>query len=197
LGQLAPLPLHAESLSVLFLLCLLFYSLVLMALFSYLITMGAPLWLMGLYMLVMLINTFFEFGLEIIEESSKRKARPPALPLKFFDMFSGRGRFKRQLLMLMIFAGLAWRLATMGLAYPTLMVVCFVCLVFPASLAVNALYENLLEMINPVTLIGFMVITGKSYVVAVVSLALLVLALTLIFLLSWVLFLTLVPPGSL
>lgn len=142
-----------------------------MGVISYIATGGLPIYLVGIWMLVMLINTFFEYGLEIIAESSKGIARPPPLDLHFFNIFNGRGRFVRQMLMLGIFGGLSNQLFTFGLDYLALAVICFVALAFPASLAVNALYENLYEVINPLSLIDFALIVGKQYALAVAALA--------------------------
>ena len=188
-------PLHLECVSGMLFLCLLFYFLVLIALFSYTITMGAPLYVMGSYMLLMLINSFFEYGLEVIDESALGKATPPTLPLNFFDILKGRGRFKRQLLMLLFFGVIIWQLFAMNLVYLALAILIFTILVFPASLLVNALYEDFFEIINPLTLIGVMLITGWQYVAATGLLFALILALVMLFIASWVTFLFILPLG--
>ena len=188
-------PLHLECVSGMLFLCLLFYFLVLIALFSYTITMGAPLYVMGSYMLLMLINSFFEYGLEVIDESALGKATPPTLPLNFFDILKGRGRFKRQLLMLLFFGVIIWQLFAMNLVYLALAMLIFTILFFPASLLANALYEDFYEIINPLTLIGIMVITGWQYVAAAGLLFALILSLALVFTASWVTFLIILPLG--
>lgn len=163
--------LRAECLGILALLSILLYVLAGITILSYIVSQGAPLYLLPLYAVVMLINSFFEYGLEIIEESAKGNSKPPQFSNDFFDMVLGRGRFIRQMLMILLFGGLVSELYSAGFDYPAFFIFCFAVLVFPASMIINSLYESLIDIINPVKLIGFIVIAGKDYLIMVAALA--------------------------
>ena len=158
---------HLESLGVIILVTLIFYALTFVSLVSYTISEGMPLYLLGIITIFGLIVMFIEYGLEIIEESAQGIPHPPALSMQCID----KGRVGRQIVMCLLFGGLAARLFVANLDYIAVLILCFILLLFPASLVVNSLYENFLEIINPITLIGFTVIVGKIYVVAVIALA--------------------------
>ncbi|PCJ23431.1 MAG: hypothetical protein COA96_11820 [SAR86 cluster bacterium] len=122
------------------------------------------------YAILMLVNTVFEYGLEIIEDSAIGKSYPPQFSNDYFKIFTGRGRFSRQMLMILILGGIVGQLFSAGFDYLALFMLCFIVAIFPASLVINSLYENLLEIINPISLIGFIVIVGKNYVLTVAAL---------------------------
>lgn len=164
-------PLRLECLSLIGLLSVLFYILLGVGLFSYVISFGAPLYPIALYAVLILINILFEYGLDIIEDSAKGKSDPPQFSNDIINIVTGRGRFLRQSLMILLFGGLVLQLFSAGFDYLALVVICFVLLIFPASLVVNSLYENLLAIINPVSLIGFAVIAGRDYLIMVAALA--------------------------
>lgn len=170
-------PLCLESLSVLLFVSLFAYALIIASLISYVISQGAPLYLIGIVALLGLINIFFEYGHETIEFSSRGYARPPALAADTLN----RGRFGRQLLMTGFFTGVITGLFVYQLDYAALFMLTFVIVVFPASLTLNTLYEDFAEVINPVSLIGFISIVGRSYVAAVMALAMLL----VLFYASW------------
>ena len=165
-------PLHLESLGVLVLVTAVAYILALVSIFSYVISEGMSLYMFGFVAVFLLVVIFIEYGLEIISVSVGGKSRPPVLS---FSMISS-GRFARQLVMMLFFGGLMFGAFSRDLDYLGILLMGFVALTLPASLALNSLYENFLEIINPVTLIGFMVITGRQYLLASLILALLIAA---------------------
>ena len=165
-------PLHLESLSALVFVTAFAYLLALASIISLVFSEGAPIYMVGLIAAFLLVAIFFEYGLEIISISCRGKSLPPALSVAMID----RGRFGRQLVMMLFFGSVMFGTFSRDLDYLGFLLICFVALTFPASLALNSLYEDLYEIINPVTLIGFMVITGRHYLLATLVFALLVTA---------------------
>ena len=165
-------PLHLESLSALVFVTAFVYLLALANIISLVFSKGAPIYIVGLIAAFLLVAIFFEYGLEIISISCRGKSLPPALSVAMID----RGRFGRQLVMMLFFGSVMFGTFSRDLDYLGFLLICFVALTFPASLALNSLYEDLYEIINPVTLIGFMVITGRHYLLATLVFALLVTA---------------------
>ncbi len=163
-------PLCLECLSLIGLLCLLVFILSIISVFSYVVSGGAPLYVLSILAVAMIINTFLEYGLEIIETTSIGKNEAPAFSNDFFRILNGRGRFPRQLLMLLLFAGLIMELEAAGFDYLAALAACFLLVLFPASLVLNALYESLFETLNPISLIAFMLMAGSDYLIAIASL---------------------------
>lgn len=152
-------PLHLESLGVLIYVTVFTYVIALASYVSFSISGGSPIYIIGLIPAFFLVAIFFEYGLEIMSTSCRDISRPPALSIAMIN----KGRFGRQLLMVILFGGMILGAFSRDLDYPGLLLLCFVSATFPASLALNSLYEDLFEIINPVALIGFMVITGRLY----------------------------------
>ena len=140
--------------------------------FAYEVTRGSPFYLIAIYPLGVLINIFFEYGLEIIESSSLEKVHAPIFSANIVGIASGKGRFFRQMVMLLAFLGLVYQFYVSDLTYFAAIVLCFLALALPSSFALNALYENLFEILNPISLIGFALLAGWDYLLAVIILAL-------------------------
>lgn len=165
-------PLHLESLGVLVFVTGLSYLLALASMISLVFSGGTPIYMLGVIPAFLLVAIFVEYGLEIISISCGGRSLPPALSFAMID----KGRFGRQLVMMLFFGSVMFGTFSRDLDYLGVLLICFVSLTFPASLALNSLYEDLYQIINPVTLIGFMVITGRQYLPATVVFALLVTA---------------------
>jgi hypothetical protein len=163
-------PLYLESLGVLIYITVFTCLIALASIISLSVSEGAPIFVIGLVAVVLLVATFFEYGLEIMSESCQGSSRPPALSVAMIN----KGRFGRQLLMIILFGSIVFAAFSRGLDYTGLMLLLFVSATFPASLALNSLYEDLFEIISPVALAGFMVITGRLYVLAILVFALLI-----------------------
>lgn len=127
-------------------------------------------YLIGLVPLIFLSNVFIEYGLGIIEVSFRGQQKIPVLSAETLN----RGRFLNQLMMTSLFGTLIWRLFALQFDYIALLILIFLLFAFPASLAVNAIYEKFLDVINPVMLIGFISVIGLSYLPVILGFALLI-----------------------
>lgn len=166
-----------------------------MFLFSLRAPNGAPLYIFGFYAVIMIINSFFEFGMDVIETSMLGKPRPPVFATNLFMIIGGRGRFLKQLLMLLFFVGLIIELFKFDFDYAGLFFTGFLITVFPASLAVNSLYEDALQIMNPVILFGFIKIIDPLYFFAVLALAILCTGFFLAFRVNLIVLLVFLPFG--
>lgn len=126
------------------------------------------LFIMGMIVFYPAINGLFEHGLDIIETSAKGKTDPPVPGISTLR----GGRFIKQLSMLILFLGFALFLVESGNQYSVLI---FILLALPASLAIHSVYDNFLDMINPVILVRLAMTIGLPYLLSVVPLILIAL----------------------
>lgn len=130
---------------------------------------GVQVFWLGSAAAILLAALFFEYGSEIISDTAKGSNESPILNVLHMQKM----RFARQLLMTTFFASLIYTVFLNEMNYLGLMLLIFCLIVYPASLALNTLYENFFELLNPLSLIGFIRITGKDYLAVSFSFALL------------------------
>jgi len=134
---------------------------------SFVISEGSPTYLLGIYLAFVVVNAFIEYGLDVIDESVKGNVRPPSLEPGMVMITVGNARFLKQLFMILLFCVAAKILADFGFIYGSVAVLIFLLFLLPASLAINAVYENFADMINPDTLIRLVLTIKGYYLVAV------------------------------
>ena len=160
-------PLKFESLLVILIWSLLIYLLVAVMSASYVMSNGGPTYLLGIYLIFVVVNAFIEYGLDVIDECVKGNSRPPSLEPNMVMITVGKARFIKQLLMILLFCVAAKFLADSGFIYGSVAVIIFLLFLLPASLAINAVYENFVDMINPDTLVRLVLTIKAHYLVAV------------------------------
>jgi hypothetical protein len=152
-------PARMQSLVLIAYVCFSFYILLFISIFSYVLSEGAPFYWLGIFALYILLNIVFEFGQEIIASSFNDRHEIPVISFQWID----RGRFSRQLIMTAFFGSIIFGLYQNQLNNVALAVFIFVLLILPASLTINAIFEDLLEIINPRTLLGFIAVIKFNY----------------------------------
>lgn len=162
-------PARMQSLVLIGFVCLSCYLLLFVSLFSYVLSEGAPFYWFGIFALYALVNIMFEFGQEIISSSFENRHEVPVISLQTIN----RGRFTRQLVMTALVGSIIFGLHQNQLNDIALGVLVFTLLLLPASLTINAIFEDFLEIINPRTLLGLIAVIKFNYLLSLVWLAVL------------------------
>ncbi len=168
-------PLCWQALLLLGFVSLVSYFLIFASVLSYIFSREAPFYFLGIITAYLLINIVFEYGQEIVTETFHNRHEPPVLSIQSIES----GRFFRQLVMTALFGSMIYGLIQYQLSNIAITLSVFVVLVLPASIAVNAIFEDLKEVINPRTLIAYVAVTKTSYLSSLVGLWILILLLYL------------------
>lgn len=166
-------PLCWQSLVLIGFVCLVAYILIFASVLSFVFSEGVPFYFLGIITVYLLINLVFEYGQEIIMESFYGRHEAPVLSMQSIE----RGRFFRQLVMTALFGSIIFGLIQYQLSNVAILLSTFIVLVFPASITVNAIFEDLNEVINPRTLIAYVAVTKTSYISSLLGLGFLILLL--------------------
>lgn len=126
--------------------------------------------------ILLCVNLLFEYGLDIVETSARGKATPPVLrgsinARGITGIFTlGEKRFLKQLLMLVVGAGLGQQLLRWGYETAGWLVWACLLLALPAAMTINAVYNNFLAMLNPFTLLHCARSYGWTYLYTLILL---------------------------
>jgi len=155
-------PARLQSLVLIGFVCVFFYALLFASLLSYVLSQGAsaPFYLLGIFVAYALINIVFEYGQEIISETFSGLDEVPVFSIHSIH----HGRFFRQLLMTAFFGSSIFGLYQYNYNSAALALTAFLVLILPASVSVNALFEEFKDVIDPRTLIAYIAVTKTSYI---------------------------------
>jgi len=164
-------PCKLESLFVIIGWSIAFYSFYFISAASYIfISGGTPIYWLGAYAWIIGINSFMEYGLDILERSSKGYNNPPTMRVDIILLLLGERRFLKQLLITIFLVSLAVKLNEFGHIFISVVSIIILIFILPASIAINAVSNSTFQMINPVSLTRFILNIGPAYFFSIIVL---------------------------
>jgi hypothetical protein len=123
----------------------------------------------GLVPFLLIANRLFEYGLNIIEASLRDNDSLLESPIEYniAAVLFGEHRITKQILVILIFFTCFQFLFSSGFQFSAYFGLFLLALILPATLVINALSGDFIEIFNPVKLIKISLLIGKPYFLTV------------------------------